>query len=252
MMKKVIGEALYRLYRYRRKRLRELILWLVKKLEKGMVYSVTLRRIFKDYHGVEIGMYTHGGCFVPGNFDYHTTIGRYCSIAADVHVFNRDHPLNFKSTHAFFFNPAMKKTKVDLVKYNPLRIGNDVWIGYGTIILPGVREIGDGAVIGAGSVVSKNIPPYTIAVGHPIRIVRSRFSPEVVKHLLKEKWWEKNIEELQQNMQEHTQPYEPYLAAQQLLKKDREKAATPPASGTEREEGQAAVEKSECSARAEE
>lgn len=176
-----------------------------------MVYSSTLRKILKDYHGVEIGMYTHGSCFVPGNYDRYTTVGRYCSIAADVRTFNRNHPMNFKSTHAFFFNPALKRTPEDLVKYTPLKIGNDVWIGHGVIILPNVTEIGDGAVIGAGSVVSKNIPPYAVAVGHPVRIVRYRFGPETIQSLLKEKWWEKSIEEVSKSFSEYLQPYEVYL-----------------------------------------
>jgi virginiamycin A acetyltransferase len=212
----MIGQLLYWLYRFHRRRLRALILWIVLKMEGGPLYSVTLRRIFKDYHQVEVGMYTHGSCFTPGNFDRFTTVGRYCSIAADVRTFNRDHPLDFKSTHAFFFNPALRRAPKDLVGYNPLRIGNDVWIGYGVIILPGVREIGDGVVIGAGSVVSKNIPPYAIAVGHPIRIVRYRFSPEVIRHLLKEKWWEKSIEEIQKNFEEYTCPFENYLSARRM------------------------------------
>ena len=212
-----LGRLLYHLYRFRRRRLRETILWLLHKIEGGPLYSVTLRQIFREYHDVEVGMYTHGSCFVPGNFDRFTTVGRYCSIAADVRVFNRDHPMDFKSTHAFFFNPALHATGDDLVKYNPLRIGNDVWIGYGVIILPGVREIGDGAVIGAGSVVSKNVPPYAVAVGHPIRIVRFRFPHQVIEELLKERWWEKDIEDLKHDFGDYSQPYEATLAARQSM-----------------------------------
>lgn len=210
-----LGQILYTLYKFKRKNIRACILWLVLKLEGGHFYSTTLRRIFKDYHDVEVGMYTHGSCFLPSNFDRYTTVGRYCSIAADVHVFNRDHPVAFKSTHAFFFNKALKYVPKELIDYRPLKIGNDVWIGHGVVILPAVTEIGDGAVVGAGSVVSKNIPPYAIAVGHPVRIVKYRFAPEIIAKLKEEKWWEKDIDQVKENFSEYTQPYEAYFAANQ-------------------------------------
>ncbi len=208
----MFSNILYRLYRFKRKKLCKCIEWLLKKIEGGEIYSQTLRRIMKDYHQVDIGMYTHGSCFVPGSFDRFTTVGRYCSIAADVRVFNRDHPTAFKSTHAFFFNSALKCVQKDLVDYKPLKIGNDVWIGHGVIILPSVTEIGDGAVIGAGAVVSRNIPPYAVAVGHPVRVVKYRFAPETIQELLNEKWWDKDIEQLKQNFSEYTQPYESPLS----------------------------------------
>lgn len=204
----LLKKIFYKIYGFRRNRLRGLVLWLLEKIDHGTLYSTVLRQIFKDYHDVEIGMYTHGSCFIPGNFDRFTKIGRYCSIAADVRVFNRDHPMDFKSTHAFFFNPILKYTKEDLVDYTPLEIGNDVWIGHGTLILPNVTKIGDGAVIGAGSVVSKNIPPYAVAVGHPVRIVRYRFSQAKIKELLGEKWWEKDIDEIDPEIKQYQQPYE--------------------------------------------
>ena len=196
--------------------LRKMIRTLVLKLEGGGVYSVTIRKIFEKYYNVKVGMFTHGACFEQGNFDRHTIVGRYCSIAADVHVFNRNHPMNFKSTHAFFFNPLLKYTKTDMVKYNPLEIGNDVWIGHSVIILPSVKKIGDGAVVGAGSIVSKDVPPYAVAVGHPIRIVRYRFPKDIINRLIDEKWWGKSIEEIQRNMEEYNQPYEAYFALRNL------------------------------------
>lgn len=204
----IFGNMLFNLYRINRRCLRCFVIWLVSKTEGREIYSRTLRKIFKEYHGLEIGMYTHGSCFAPGNFDRHTIVGRYCSIAADVKVFNRNHPMNFKSMHAFFFNPALKCTKVDLVDYTPLIIGNDVWIGDGVKIMPQVTNIGDGSVIGAGSVVTKNIPPYAIVVGYPARIVRYRFPKEIIEKLLEEKWWEKDIDEIKPFLQEYQQDHE--------------------------------------------
>lgn len=74
-------------------------------------------------------------------------------------------------------------------------IGNDVWIGQNAVILPGVH-IGDGAIIGANSVVGSDVAPYTIAVGNPARELRKRFDDELIDLMLKFKWWDKSIEEI--------------------------------------------------------
>lgn len=206
---KFLDGVLFALYGiFKRRTVRKFILRIVLRIEGGEFYSVTIRRIFARYRQVEIGMYTHGACFVPGSFDRFTTVGRYCSIAADVKVFNRNHPMDFKSMHAFFFNPSQKYTKADMVEYTPLEIGNDVWLGDGVKIMPQVNRIGDGAVIGAGSVVHKDVPPYAVVVGHPARVVRYRFPKEIIEYLLASKWWEKDIEEILPDIEEYQQPYE--------------------------------------------
>ena len=74
-------------------------------------------------------------------------------------------------------------------------IGNDVWIGQNAVILPGVH-IGDGAIIGANSVVGRNVEPYTIVAGNPARAIRKRFDDELIGYLLAFKWWDKSIEEI--------------------------------------------------------
>ena len=74
-------------------------------------------------------------------------------------------------------------------------IGNDVWIGQNAVILPGVH-IGDGAIVGANSVVGSNILPYTVAAGNPARAIRKRFDNELIGLLLEFKWWDKSIEEI--------------------------------------------------------
>ncbi len=79
-------------------------------------------------------------------------------------------------------------------------IGNDVWIGYEALVLSGVH-IGDGAVIGARAVVTKDVPPYAVAVGNPARIIKYRFRPQIVQQLLIMKWWDKSDEWISQNIQ---------------------------------------------------
>lgn len=199
----LISKLLFKLYGYKRRSVRRLILRLIKSIEGGEFYSMTLRKIFKHYHHVDIGLYTHGGCFVPKRIHAHTTIGRYCSIADGVKVFNRNHPVDAKSTHAFFFNPNLGYCKQDRLSYKPLKIGHDVWLGDGVKILPEVTEIGTGAVVGAGSILHKNIPPYSIVVGHPARVVRYRFSKAKIEALLKSRWWDKSIEEILPDIDEY-------------------------------------------------
>ena len=74
-------------------------------------------------------------------------------------------------------------------------IGNDVWIGQNAVILPGVN-IGDGAIIGANSVVGSDVEPYTIAAGNPAKVLRKRFDDELIDLMLKFKWWDRSIEEI--------------------------------------------------------
>ena len=137
--------------------------------------------------------------------DRYTTIGRYCSIAGGARTLNIDHPMDLKSTHGFFFNPVLNYCGKGAMEYIPLAIGNDVWLGTNCMILPHARRIGDGAVIAAGAVVNKDVPPYAVVVGNPARVVRFRFPKEVIEELLVSRWWEKPIEEL--NLSEFCRPY---------------------------------------------
>lgn len=170
--------------------------------------SQNLRRILSDYHNIEIGKYSYGGCFDPNNIRAYTTIGRYCSFAKDVYVFNANHPLAFKSTHPFFYNSTFGYVERDQIERRHIEIGNDVWIGQNVIILPRVTRIGDGAVIGAGTVITQNVPEFAVVVGNPSRLIRYRFSKETIKRIKQEQWWRKDIEELQMNMDDFTHPLE--------------------------------------------
>jgi len=204
----MFATLLHNLYKIQNDRLRKLIRTFVVKIENGEFHSQTLRKIFEDYHKVKIGMYTHGGCFVPYQFDQYTTIGRYCSIARKVRISNRNHPMDFKSTHAMFCISRFGLCEKDLVHHIPLEIGHDVWIGHNAIIMPHVKTINTGAVIGAGAVVNKDIPPYAVVVGNPARVVRYRFSNKTIEELLASRWWEKSIEEIKPHLKEFTRPYE--------------------------------------------
>lgn len=204
----VMKNLLFRMYAIRKIRLRSLIIRIVLRIENGEYYSPTLRRIFEMYHQVSVGLYSHGGCFQPGHFDRYTEIGRYCSIAASAYAFNRNHPMQRRSMHGFFFNETLGWVGPGYDRYTPLTIGHDVWIGHNAIIMPNVRSIGTGAVIGAGAVVNKDVPPYAVVVGNPGRVVRFRFSPELIEELLESRWWEKSMEEVSGELEFFTKDLE--------------------------------------------
>lgn len=200
----MISDLLVRLYAFRR--LRGTVARIVRRLEGGELNSKTLRRIFSRYWGVDVGYYSHGACFVPWAADRFTKIGRYCSIAEGVRIVNVNHPLDFKGTSGLFFNPALGYCKEWLVEFNPIEIGNDVWIGAHAIVLPEVRRIGHGAVIGAGAVVNKDVPDYAVVLGNPGRVVKYRFAPKVIDQLLSEAWWEKDMHEIATEIAQYQTP----------------------------------------------
>jgi len=122
-----------------------------------------------------------------------TKIGAFCSLGANINIGGASHTVNWVSTSPVFNeNIDHLKKKFSYHKFNysiPTIIGNDVWIGDRTIIKAGVT-IGDGVVIGMGSVVTKNVPSYEIWAGNPARKIRKRFNEDIINELLKIKWWE--------------------------------------------------------------
>ena len=128
------------------------------------------------------------------------TLGKFCQIAAGVtFVMNgANHPMNAATTYPFYTLEGWEMAPPppsDLPLKGDTVIGNDVWIGQNAVILPGVH-IGDGAIIGAESVVGGEVAPYTIVVGNPARPVRRRFDDELIDLLLRFRWWDKSVEEI--------------------------------------------------------
>ena len=128
-------------------------------------------------------------------------IGKFCQIAAGVEfVMNgANHQMNTVTTYPFYTLEGWNMdppAPSDLPLKGDTVIGNDVWIGQNVVILPGVH-IGDGAIIGANSVVGSDVEPYTIVVGNPARLLRKRFDDELIDLMLKFRWWDKCIEEIE-------------------------------------------------------
>ena len=127
-------------------------------------------------------------------------IGKFCQIASGVEFImnGANHQMNAVTTFPFYTlegwdmePPSMD----DLPLKGDTVIGNDVWIGQNAVILPGVH-IGDGAIIGANSVVGSDVEPYTIVAGNPAKVVRKRFDDELIDLLLSFRWWDKSIDEI--------------------------------------------------------
>jgi len=158
----------------------------------------------------QIGEYTYGlptVCLGLPFFNGKLRIGKFCSIAGGVTI----HPYvgrrtDFVTTYPFATIPDewpyAKHLRVEnsiTAKKPDVVIGNDVWIGYGATILSGV-EIGDGAIIGAMSVVSKDVEPYAVVAGNPARLIRRRFDEETIRKLLEIRWWDWTEEKINKNL----------------------------------------------------
>jgi virginiamycin A acetyltransferase len=163
--------------------------------EGGPLYSLAAREIMAERYGVRIGAYSYGPCFRPGVFPEGVEIGRYVSIATGVKVFLRNHPTRTISTHPFFFNSQLGKVERDVGGFGILWIGHDAWIGTNALILPGCQRIGIGAVIGAGAVVTRDVPDFAIVGGNPAKLIRFRFEDVIRQRVLASQWWEKSIED---------------------------------------------------------
>jgi acetyltransferase-like isoleucine patch superfamily enzyme len=137
--------------------------------------------------------YSHSSCLL-------NSVGRYCSIANNVQSMLPEHPSGWLSTSAFqyyegfsIFSDYIERTggKFDFRPFYALKridIGHDVWIGANAYLRGGIK-VGNGAIIGASAVVTKDVPPYAIVVGNPARVVRYRFDDKTIERFQKIEWW---------------------------------------------------------------
>lgn len=128
--------------------------------------------------------------FLHGNI----TIGKYCQLGADVAIHTTNHPTSYLTTYINknLFEGELKELKEE----KKVVIGNDVWIGHNVIIVGNV-SIGNGAVLAAGSVVTKDVAPYTIVGGVPAKVIKKRFSDSIINEIEALQWWNKTEDELE-------------------------------------------------------
>ena len=193
----------------------------------GDQQTVYLNAVINDLQ-IEVGDYTIYNDFIANpllfeknNVLYHypihrekLIIGKFCSIACGTKfLFNcANHTLKSLSTYTFplFYEEwELEKSNITTAWDNKgnIVIGNDVWIGYEAVIMAGVH-IGDGAIIAARAVVTKDVPPYTIVGGTPAKEIRKRFDAEVIEQLLIQKWWDWSTDKIHQCL--------PYIAEGKL------------------------------------
>ena len=148
-------------------------------------HNQTIPRNNFPIQSVEVGKKTYGSLFVLMSAvdTVRLKIGNYCSIASEVaFILGSDHYTNHISS--FPFKVIVCGAKREAISKGDIIIDDDVWIGYGSIILSGVH-IGQGAIVAAGSVVTKDVPPYAIVGGSPAKVIRYRFDEKMIEKLMK-------------------------------------------------------------------
>lgn len=171
-----------------------------------------LEPTIKMPESVKIGRHTYGvdpGLVWGVNEQTTLEVGAFCSIAAEVLFLCRaHHDSNAVSTFPFY-EPAFP-VKTELLPARNIRLGNDVWIGRRATIMPGIH-IGDGAIVGAGAIVTKDVPPYAIVGGNPARLIRYRFSEEQIAQFMALRWWDWTDDKIRSEMDAFNGPVDAFL-----------------------------------------
>ena len=154
----------------------------------------------------------------------YTRFGKFCSVAAMTRINPGNHPMERASQSHFTYRASAyfpgERDDSDFFAWrrsHSVKIGNDVWIGHGAIVLPG-RSIGDGAVVAAGAIVTKNVAPYAIVAGNPARLIRPRFPAAIVRRMQALRWWDWQHEQLRRALPDfRTLSAESFVTKYELL-----------------------------------
>ncbi len=146
----------------------------------------------------------------PNSYIVNSKIGKFCSISQYVYIGLPNHKMDSLSTSPIFYSKHnaldIRWTENNLgVEISDVEIGSDVWIGRNSLIRAGV-VIGNGAIVGAGSIVTKDVPAYSIVAGVPARIIRYRFSNDIIEKLLEIEWWNYSEDILKRNLDSFENP----------------------------------------------
>lgn len=178
-------------------------------IDKGVIWL----KNFITNPNIEVGDYTYyHDMKSPEKFEKENVIliytckliiGKFCQIAHNTKFIMSDanHPMDGFSTFPFMvFVDETKKYNFQIKHKGDTIVGNDVWFGHDSCIMPGVK-IGNGAIIGARTVVTKDVAPYTIVGGNPAKVIRKRFSDDVIEKLEQIQWWNWDIEKIENNIE---------------------------------------------------
>jgi acetyltransferase-like isoleucine patch superfamily enzyme len=192
---------------------------IIKLLKRYQFESKFLREIYAYLYNIKIGMYSYG-CFNYPDIPINTIIGRYCSFGPGIKIFNANHPSEYIFLHPYMYNISLGLVKKEPFERTKLIIGHDVWIGANVIILPSVKKIGNGVIIGAGSIVTKNIPDFAVVVGNPAKIIKYRFEYHIQKKILESKVYYINKNEFTKNLNffDNKDNFEEYITKEQYEK----------------------------------
>ncbi|CAI3403290.1 CatB-related O-acetyltransferase [Enterococcus cecorum] len=195
-MKKYIRKAIV-IYKARKKQFTtynyELPFELIPHIGKGCLINRDVS--FEGNSDIEIGDYT----YINGGHIYCAQIGKYCSMGYGISIGPGEHNLNNISTFPISSRVLNRFCAEEFVKVTAPCIGNDVWVGNNAVIMQGV-SVGNGAVIAAGAIVTKDVPPYAIVAGVPAKIIRFRFTDEIIEKLQRLRWWDKDVSWIEKNV----------------------------------------------------
>lgn len=172
-------------------------------MEENVKVNPDISILTSEKENIRVGRYTYGNPkFLTWSDEERITIGSFCSISGEVVIFGGgEHRADWITTSPIRIMFDLEGARQDGIPCTKgeTRIGNDVWIGYGALVLSGVT-VGDGAVIGARAVVTKDVEPYSIVAGNPARVIKKRFDAHIIEDFLKIKWWEWPVKKIIDNV----------------------------------------------------
>ena len=185
---------------------RKFLLWYLKRKEGGEWRSKTIRSLFKKYYKIDAGINSYGWAhdFIDGPLK----IGNYVSIGRNFRRISKNHPIDGVTTHPCSFNPEFGWVNEDWRVDELLEIGNDVWIGDNVTILPTCHHIGDGSIIAAGAVLTKDVGSFEIWGGVPAKFIKNRFDEDTAQELANTNWWDLEENELKEYLDVLNNPQE--------------------------------------------
>ncbi|VXC31305.1 conserved hypothetical protein [Flavobacterium sp. 9AF] len=171
--------------------------WISRKLSTILAYSHTPPYTISSNSKVEAGVesYHNGNLIVKGKGLF--KIGNYCALGQDIKIILSNHVYNYPSLQYNFYRKRFNELPYKMDKGN-ITIGSDVWIGDNAILLPNIT-VGNGAIIGAGAVVTKDVPDFAIVGGNPAKIIKYRFSEAQIIEINNKKWWNWDNEKIIKN-----------------------------------------------------